>query len=186
MKKIILLILLSSLPFISNSQSIKGSVIAGLNSSQIDGDTFGGYNQIGLQLGISGEFPVGDNLFIEQQFLFSQLGSRSGQNLFLFSQRLNYMSLPTLFKYYYQEKISFSAGPCVDLLLNARKNQNAIKTDNSENFKRLNLAANIGVGYMLIEERLSVNAKFHYSILNISNVEFQANNALSLSLNYHL
>jgi hypothetical protein len=62
----------------SFSQHILGSVSAGVNLTQVDGDEVYGYNKVGLTIGPSAIIPFGKNKrwSVTLELLFSQLGSR--------------------------------------------------------------------------------------------------------------
>ncbi len=48
---LLLLFLMTLLKLTSLSQNFKGGLIAGLSASQVNGDTYGGYNKAGLIFG---------------------------------------------------------------------------------------------------------------------------------------
>jgi hypothetical protein len=91
----------------------QGSIIAGVNGSQIDGDQLAGYHKFGMSAGIKVEFPLNSILDMGIEFLFSQRGSRSEiiPNQFNDVQRihLNYAELPIFIKWndWWVEKDSY-------------------------------------------------------------------------------
>jgi hypothetical protein len=80
-RKFIFLFILSFLLIFSNrsfSQHFLGSISAGVNLSQVDGDQVYGYNKVGLNFGPSVIIPFGKNKrwSVTLELLYSQLGSR--------------------------------------------------------------------------------------------------------------
>ena len=84
-------------------QFFKGSIVAGINASQIDGDNLAGYDKFGFTAGAKVEFPLNSVLDFGLEFLISQRGSRSqifpGQFIDIQQIHLNYAELPIIIKW---------------------------------------------------------------------------------------
>jgi hypothetical protein len=106
------------------TQRFKAGIVAGLTTSQIDGDASAGYNKIGVQAGLRGIIVLKEKTESSIELLFSQRGAASAlvknPDDFRFLITLNYVEIPVQFHYkdwliedkengdYY--KVSFNAG----------------------------------------------------------------------------
>ena len=97
MKYIIITLIWSAflLNDLTAQRGFKGSVVAGINLSQIDGDNLVGFRKAGLSAGLKVSFLLKKKLFGNVEILYSQRGS--GPTLFSGNgpiTDLNYFELP--------------------------------------------------------------------------------------------
>lgn len=139
--KIKLLLTLSLLLFLFSpvsGQNFGGGISLGMNASQIDGDAVKGFNQPGLNLGAFVNYEIGDNIFLQSELLFEQLGSSSGGIVFV---KTTHISLPILLKINIPvdlgdgtKAIQLHAGPVIGLLIRARNDLGSDLTSNLKNY----------------------------------------------------
>ena len=88
---------------VSAQSFFRGSIVAGLNAAQIDGDQLAGYHKFGFSAGAKVEFPLSSSFDMGIEFLLSQRGSRSRfvKGQFIEPQRihLNYAAIPLVVKW---------------------------------------------------------------------------------------
>lgn len=156
-KLIILIICLGSFLNKGNAQSFfRGSLVTGLNLSQIDGDQLSGYRKFGISTGLKMEFPISSTFDLGLEFLFSQRGSRSTitPNQFVDVQRihLNYAAMPIFIKWndwwieedsYY--KFNLHGGLAPGWLISSRSNLSQSVTGSE--FNKFDLSFFLGTGY---------------------------------------
>ena len=107
MKKLFILALAAVLSFISfegRSQSFDGGLIAGVVTSQINGDGYAGFHQLGCTAGFYGRIPTGGPSSWQMELKYSLYGAHSDAKeeqwgLNPMSIRLHYVELPLLFRY---------------------------------------------------------------------------------------
>jgi Outer membrane protein beta-barrel domain len=81
------------------------SVLGGINLSQIDGDNFKGYDNIGLYAGLRGSMRFNTTMQLRIELLYSQKGSKfeSARSALVGKKdryiKLNYAEIPILFAY---------------------------------------------------------------------------------------
>jgi len=149
--KKLLFILFSLLTFTQlQAQYFGGGISVGMNASQIDGDAVKGFNQAGLSLGVFVNYEVGDNIYIQPELIFEQLGSSFEGIVFV---RTSHLSLPLLLKINIPveigsntQAIQLHAGPVLGLLIRAR---NDIGNDLSNNLKSYDTRLVAGLSYRL-------------------------------------
>lgn len=87
----------------ARAQNFKGGLIAGVAATQVDGDTYGGFNKAGPIVGVWVEHGFQTVWFYRLNFRYIQKGSyaknRSSDYPDFYRMRLNYFDLPLTFGY---------------------------------------------------------------------------------------
>ncbi len=152
--------------------SFKGSLVLGLNASQLEGDNLSGFDKAGLHGGLRVE--TGEATGWALELLYNQKGSRSksSTNPPVASQRLtlHYLSLPVY--YYFSEwayedyhKFKINIGPSLNRLFGV-SSSNSFFDNATEDFSDWDLAISGGVQYN-IGPYLGVAAHYERSIMKI-------------------
>ena len=110
----------------AKSQDNKKSVFTllpamGLNFCQIHGDSYSGFDKLGLFFGTSVNAHLNKKMSLELGFYFSQKGARHNSNpengdFSFYRVNLNYLDLPILFKYQINSTYFVTAGPSFSYL----------------------------------------------------------------------
>lgn len=80
-----------------NAQRFTASAVGGINISQINGDGYAGYNKWGLTGGARVSYEVYPKMDMSIEMLYSQRGSRNGNQEAPFHINLNYVEIPLLY-----------------------------------------------------------------------------------------
>lgn len=190
-----LLILFSPL----HAQRFSGGIVLGYNASQVDGDTWAGYNKFGLVGGFYTSTSFSGKLSGELQICYSQKGAAKRTNInspTIYRSALNYIEMPVLLKYTATPKISFSFGPTFDYLFSFKEEDEYGQVSSAEaiQFKPFELGGLAGVNYQWME-KLSVSLFFSYSILPVADHHSQRtyqlnrgvyNNLIRVQFSYRL
>lgn len=196
--KVFILIILFFNHFVASSQNFNGGILSGVVASQVDGDTYGGYNKVGLILGIFVNYQLSNRTGLEIGLNMVQKGSRhnpdyENNDYSQYIMRLNYMEIPLLFNYKISEDFSMKIGPSMGYLISHYEERDYREIE-SNPFR--NFTANWITGFNFqIAKNWSLNFLFDYSLIGIRNkpapgdryILFQYgqfNNALNLSLQY--
>lgn len=102
------------------AQRFEGSLIAGLNFAQIDGDDLAGYNKFGLTGGGRVAAVLNPKWRVSMDLLFSQRGSRRSTTEFAYAYdkiHLNHVEIPVM-AHLSDWKIQFGAGFSYSRLFN--------------------------------------------------------------------
>jgi long-subunit fatty acid transport protein len=179
MKKIILTAAAVFAFSFANAQDVKFGAKAGLNISSITGDnTEDVSSKIGFQVGGFAEIKISDKFAIQPELLYSAQGAKSkysevvpdlGTFTGKFTQKLAYLNIPVMAKYYVTEGFSLEAGPQLGFLLSAESEQTdsfegdsvTETTDNKKDFNSTDFGFNLGAGYDVTE---NINLGLRYSI----------------------
>jgi Outer membrane protein beta-barrel domain len=130
------------------AQHVGGGILATGIGSQIDGDSWGGYNKLGYALGGFAWYDVTDHLSVMPEISFGKRGSR--EVVLGYEQySLTFLDVPWLVRY----RVSGSpagghllaeAGPSVNVLLAAKSGFGPQKLDLLPQFHRWNVSGSVG------------------------------------------
>jgi Outer membrane protein beta-barrel domain len=195
--KHLLILLMLACPVLLSAQRFNGGIIAGGLVSQVDGDTWDGYHKFGFLGGGLVSLRVSARSSFQMELEYIQKGSRlnadtiTNQGL-TYLLRLHYLEVPLLYQFTFAKRLSFEAGPAMDVLIGSQELVNGFDDPKPVPLKPITLTGIIGFsGY--ITNHLKANFRFNYSLMSIRNgvangyrrIIFdlgQYNNVMSLSL----
>jgi len=167
MKKLLLFLLI----FISlsvNAQLFEGGVDFGLSAAQIDGDSYGGFNHMGVSALFYAQLNLGGQTSLTSGVSYVQKGAHSKVKQDYFSTNLHYTEIPVLFNYKPWNKISFSVGPTIGYLIRGRYVTSYIIQEEDElNLKKMDLSYYFSINYDL-SNRTTLKFVNNYSLLSVT------------------
>ena len=201
MQRRALALLIIFFPIIGFSQNFKGGLLAGMSATQVDGDSYGGYNRAGLVAGIWVSKNILHEFTLRTELKFIQKGSYKrfiddlGGTTGFYSLRLNYAEMPFLVEYHFRDDVVPFAGVSFGYLWKAiEKNADGVyPEDEVALFRKLEFTGIGGVEYF-INKTFSVCASISYSAFPVrphtGNISYrwdrgQYNNVLQFYLRYH-
>lgn len=171
----IILLGLSILSFSStvNGQSFNAGFTAGINASQISGDSYEGFNKAGLLIGIYTDVNVSQKVNLQAEINYSQKGSRRNPNTSLgdtdfFLLRLDYIEVPIMARIPYK-KFKFDGGLYFGTLINEYiedENGPIDLDDNLNQFKPFDFGFLFGIDFNFTEH-LIMNWRYSNSIIPV-------------------
>jgi len=197
MKNRLLIILLFGAFTAYGQKRFVAGVKAGLSTSQVAGDTYGGFHKAGFGGGIFVTGKLNEKWTAQMEMLFVQKGSKYIGNPDIgdysyYDLRLNYLEVPVLFQFH-QKKFVFEFGPSFGYLISYSEDYSNISGTgfNPKSFHSTEVGAGIGISYMLFKN-LGVNWRYSNSILPIRSytpvrtrdIPGQRNNVLAFTLTY--
>ena len=198
--KKILIGLVILLPFFSFAQEFKGGVLAGFVTSQVDGDSWSGYNKSSFSVGAFVNRQLTKKVATQMELRYIRKGAShlNADGLLEYRSRLNYAEIPFLAQYLFNN-FYFEGGVSVGVLINTSLESNGYEIPENQipDFNRLEIGALGGFSYQVLEN-LRINFRLEYSILPIlENVDesistvyeyqrYSYNNVLSFSVYYFL
>jgi len=201
MKKYIFSLFLSGLSLVAFSQEFTGGISFGCVSSQLDGDTYSGYNKASITFGGYVNRKISQKFTGQMEMKFIQKGSYFKSNdaslyVYYYKSKLNYIELPVTIHYLYG-KFIFEAGISAGYLINSKEIINGLEELYPRPFEKFEYCSILGFNYQIFD-RLAANFRFEYSLLWIRenpgiadpySVFYngnQFNNVLSFALYYQL
>jgi long-subunit fatty acid transport protein len=182
MKKIILSAVAVLAFGFTNAQDVKFGAKAGLNISNITGDTdeLGYSSKTGLFFGGFAEVKISDKFSFQPELLFSNLGVKSEEVDILDDYKyeskivLNYLNVPLMAKFYVADKFSLEAGPQLGFLLSSKAKYTETfdgdtesgSEDIKDTFNGFDFGFNFGTSYDFTN---NISAGVRYSV-GLSNI----------------
>jgi len=190
------------LPLLGFSQRFNGGILAGGVVSQVDGDTWAGYDKFGFLAGGFVSLRLSRHSGFQMEMEYFQKGSRKNSDLEKgdpnsYLLRIHYLEIPLLYQYTFARRFAVEVGPAMDVLLGSYEESNQQEVQNTVPLRPVTLAGIAGVsGY--ITSHLKATFRFNYSLISIRNATppypegyrkilfewGQYNNVMSLSLSW--
>ena len=173
MKKSIFFTLLLVSVLSVQAQRFTGGFMAGVVGSQVDGDTYSGYDKAGALLGGYINIKFHDYYAFQMELEYSMKGSRHIANpdkgdYNTYKLNVNYISVPVLFQYNFYKSFIGEAGLESSILLSHKEISNDVTLDGPEypGFATQNLSIIFGVSYK-INDIWKVNIRTDNSLFSI-------------------
>ena len=191
-----------------NAQEVKYGAKVGLNLSNVTGDIEDTKNKTGLLIGGYAEIKVTDKFSVQPEISYSAQGTKAedsysdmyGSITIDLTQKLNYLNVPVMAKYYVDKKFYVEAGPQIGFLLSAEQKAVAKgiyygetineteKVDNKSSLNSTDFGINIGLGFNFTD-KIGANLRYTSGLSDIdkedSNSEiYNSNIGISISCNF--
>lgn len=168
MIKKLAVILLCILPEFVVAQNFKAGARIGFCASQVDGDTYEGFNKPGLIAGVFVNHKLSELFSMQMEMSFIQKGSRKPVDEFnntYYLMRLSYIEVPLLIQWHASKTINIFTGPSFGVLLNSYEETEAGEFQGPD-FEKYEVAGRIGLGYQL-SDNWSVDGRYSISLTTI-------------------
>ncbi len=181
MKKIVTSCIFFFFFFLSSvfSQYFKAGISAGIATSQVDGDTYAGYNKAGLYAGafVSRKISAASNWSALFEITYIQKGSRKVPkpdkgDFADYKLKLDYVEVPLLAKYNFsladtsgEEKLKFAlfGGIAIAALVNSKEWDAFGAVSGGTPFQKMDFSTVLGINYYL-SEHIGFEARTEYSL----------------------
>ncbi len=184
------------------SSFFKGLFHVGLNASQIDGDTYSGYNYPGLDAGVGVQVKFHKLLSVSLEMNYSMKGAKQAflfktapQTLQKYMTQADYIEVPVTFNIQDAKYVMFSIGlsPGYMIRYKQRNEQGDDITDNPFfGLKKFDLEGMAAL-HVFVKQQFGFGLKFAYSLIklggptgNLSRANGRYNNVLTLRFMYIL
>ncbi len=171
----VFVLIFAGLPaFTQNKNVFKGGIILGLNTSQINGDGYSGFDKAGIVGGFILKTKLSDKVTFQGELTYITKGSYDPPNYLIGKYtlkriKLSYIEIPLIFKYQFK-KVNFNAGASFGILTSQKQYDinGLLPAPFIGPFKKTEIATLIGVDYNLTD-RWAVCWQSSVSILPIAN-----------------
>ncbi|WP_066224457.1 porin family protein [Formosa haliotis] len=189
---------------IDNSEAtkqIKFGVKGGVNFANLnyDGDDLDFSSKTGFSVGVMAELPLFENAVLQPEIMYSQMGAETSyrnehvdNSSYDGTMRLNYITVPVMFKYFVIEGLSLQAGPQIGFLV-ASKNEyqddffgfeNNDEMDLSDLTNSVDAGVSFGIGYQFMSH-FYCDARYYLGISEVFENDIEmSNRVFQLSLGY--
>lgn len=191
-----------------NAQEVKYGAKVGLNLSNVTGDIEDTKNKTGLLIGGYAEIKVTDKFSVQPEISYSAQGTKAedsysdmyGSITIDLTQKLNYLNVPVMAKYYVDKKFYLEAGPQIGFLLSAEQKavakgiyygESVYETETVDNKSSLNstdFGINIGLGFNFTD-KIGANLRYTSGLSDIDKEDnnseiYNSNIGISISYNF--
>ena len=173
MHKTLLAVIFILITSVVSSQEFNAGLYAGFSATQIDGDSYGGYNKPGFSMGGFVNREVIPKVDGQLGLRYIQKGSRKSTNeqgdgtFSDYKASLHYLEMPVTARYHHYEKVDFEAGFTVGYIVKAYEEFNKDGAQESTtSFDRFEVGGIAGINYKL-SDNLLAGGFFQYSWLPI-------------------
>lgn len=168
--------MLMSIPLCA--QQFKAGLLAGMTATQVDGDTYGGYNKPGFVAGgfVTKKFSAESNWSAAFEITYIQKGSRKNPHpdrgdYSSYKLNLNYAEVPFLVKYSFyvpdsaaekKFRLQLEGGIAAGALVQWKEENTNGPVTGAVPFEKTDISTVIGLSYAL-SERVLFNTRYEYS-----------------------
>jgi hypothetical protein len=202
-RKIIIPALFILLVNVVSAQRFEGGLLAGFNASQVEGDTYKGYNKPGILAGAYVQTDLAPAIFAGMEIKYSQKGSRNkikpkDPDPQKYIMRLSYIDVPFFMGFRTNERGAIIGGVSAGYLLSGKEFDayGQFPPEDRNAFNNLDLQPFLGFQFDMLD-RLKLDLRFAYSVLPIRGqpgdnsppyywLNNQFNNVISLAMYYRI
>ena len=114
------------------------------------------YDQItGLHFGLLGHIHLNSQWAVQPELVFSSQGAKSGGT----EQNLDYINVPVILQYMFDNGFRLQAGPQLGLL---------VRADNKDDLNPIDLGVGFGLSYVVPSTGFGVDARYNHGLSNIN------------------
>ncbi len=155
----------------ANAQIFHGGVLAGFTATQVDGDTYGGYNKAGFQGGVFVNARLSDLFSAQLEIKYTGKGAKKPVNSSdpdIYTLTLHYIDIPLLASIKVKQIGSVELGVIPAYLFSAQGEDNGgnLPSDYLVTFNKFDISSLIGININLIP-KLWLNLRYSYSLTSI-------------------
>ena len=153
-----------------NAQHVNLGVKAGLNVYNIiNSNNDAAYkSKAGFNMGLIGHIHLDKQLALQPEIVYSGQGTKYNTGNVETKLNLNYINVPVLLQYMFDNGFRLQAGPQVGFLISAKSKAGAVSTDIKNNLRTIDFGIGAGVGYVHPESGFGVDARYNLGLSKIN------------------
>jgi len=183
------------------AQRFNGGILAGVNATQVKGDTYTGYHKPGILGGFYVETDLAPAVFMAMEIKYSQKGSRSKvtpKQPERYVMRLGYIDIPVYAAFRTNERGAIVGGLSTGFLVHSQESDinGPFPKEDQNPFNTIDLQPFLGFQFEILDN-LKADLRFAYSVLPIRGqpgedatnyywLNNQFNNVISLAAYYQI
>ncbi|MBP9926326.1 MAG: PorT family protein [Cyclobacteriaceae bacterium] len=153
----------------AQAQSINLGIKGGLNAYTIKGDNSDDFDpKYSFHVGLLGHIHMSDEIAIQPEIYYSAQGTQYKSNGSDLKLNLNYVNVPLLLQYMFDNGFRLQAGAQLGILASAKSEIGGTTTDVKSSFKGTDIAGVVGMSYVKPSTGLGFDIRYNYGVTNIS------------------
>ncbi len=152
-----------------SAQHVNFGIKGGLNVYNVKDDNESEYDsKAGLHVGFLAHIHLNKQWAIQPELLYSGQGAKYTTGGTESKLKLDYINVPILFQYMFDNGFRLEAGPQIGFLVSAKTETNDVSVDVKDQLKGTDLGIGLGVGYIHVPSGFGVDARYNLGMTNIS------------------
>jgi hypothetical protein len=143
----------------ANAQHANIGVKGGLNAYTLTNSFDSDDLKLGFHMGLIGHFHLANPIALQPEIMYSMQGSKNTS--------LNYINIPVLFQYMYDNGFRLQAGPQLGFLMSAKTKINGTQTDVKDNFEPMDFGLAVGLSYVNPATNFGVDFRYNHGLADI-------------------
>jgi hypothetical protein len=169
--KIVLAVVIMALFTISANAQANFGAKAGLNLYKISADEGDNSDmKAGFHIGMLAHIHMSDNFALQPELVYSSQGAKTEVDGDKVNFNLNYVNVPLLFQYMFDNGFRLEAGPQIGFLASAKYKNDGNSVDIKEGFNSIEFGVPLGVGY-ISPSGFGVDARYNIGLSNINETD---------------
>lgn len=162
-----------------SAQNINIGTKIGLNSYTINNDSGPDFDsKIGLHAGIFGHIHLNEQFGLQPEIVYSMQGAKSGNTNF----NLDYINVPVLLQYMFDNGFRIQAGPQIGFLVRGKAENGSSTVDIKDDFKSIDAGLSFGASYIHTPTSLGIDARYNLGLNDISENSGVVSNSRGLQI----
>lgn len=152
----------------AEAQDFHAGIRGGLIGSQVDGDSYEGFDKAGITAGIFVTRNLGEHFSLRMEMNYIQKGSRKpvdDLNTY-YLMRLSYIEVPLMFQWKASPSFTLFAGPSYGVLISSYEENELGPLNYMQPFRKYEIALRAGLSYKL-NENWSVDARYGDDVVTV-------------------
>jgi hypothetical protein len=192
-------IICSTVHYVDAQNKFNAGIIAGITTTQVHGDTYEGYDKLGLSAGGFVNRAINEKFSLQLELLYTQKGSKHNPDpdnfdFSFYEMSLSYAEIPLLLRFHFRPKLIAEAGISYGRLLSSEEEDAIGILYDQQPFKKSEYSVHGGFE-MTVYRNLKANFRFEHSIISIRfnsiitgyySYGGQFNNVIHFMLRYNL
>lgn len=147
------------------AQHVNVGIKGGLNAYNLSNDNGGEYDtKLGAHVGLLGHIHLSRQFGLQPELVFSMQGANSTVDDSKLN--LNYVNVPLLVQYMFDNGFRIQAGPQIGFLMSA-KADNGSSVDVKDSFNNLDLGLSFGASYVQPSTGFGIDVRYNYGMSDI-------------------
>ena len=152
-----------------SAQNVNIGLKAGLNVYNINNNNNVEYDaKPGFHAGLIGHIHLARQFALQPEIVYSSQGAKYDVSNVETKLKRNYINVPVLFQYMFDNGFRLQVGPQVGFLINAENETNNTSVDVKDNLKGVDFGIGAGVGYVHPPSGFGVDARYNFGLSDVN------------------
>jgi Outer membrane protein beta-barrel domain len=153
----------------AEAQHVNIGIKGGLNVYNINNDNSAKYDsKVGFNVGLLGHIHLAKQLAFQPELVYSAQGAKFTTAGIETKLNLDYINVPMLIQYMFDNGFRLQAGPQVGFLVGAKAKVGDTKIDIKNDLKKVDFGIGAGLGYVDPKSGFGVDARYNLGLSNIN------------------